>query len=509
MMVGITLSGVKALTTNSPIQFNSPNQFGSSSNTRPFFPATGNGTKPAIQYQVVQIFRTNILTFTNNYSVTNVINVTNLTQITTYVTITNVINVTNTAASTSTYIVAASGSCSDVQNAVAAAQTQGITNVWIPPGSNVWNCGVLIDPGINLLASNTVSILFNTNYSQNGIYLNAGGSSVTVISNFVFDVGMNGITGGILAIDGSNVCFRVTHCKFLHAGTGAQCQTCSSAIGGFQVIQVGSENTAQTDGPFGLFDNCTFNLPGGPAYNCINVKANGSKGGSGYCWRQTNTWGQVKNVVIEKCVFNLSLADFVTPGAAVEDDDGARIIFRYNTVTNICVSVHGQNNGNDNVGGNFGNLEIEMYNNTFVYTNGITGSNATYAYMFLCRGGSALVYSNTYLNQMPTGQFGIGTWDEYWVECASSKWADEFCGHQLTTNDYPAYQQVGQGLITVNGTGYQPVYIWSNSWPSATFPVHNLGKDVDSAFIKQGRDIYTNQPMPNYVPLIYPHPLNN
>ena len=188
----------------------------------------------------------------------------------------------------------------------------------------------------------------------------------------------------------------------------------------------------------------------------------------------------------------------------MESFDSARWCFRYNLVTNMALSWHGTNSG-----GKSSTLQVESYENTFTFTN--LGTEA--AYTMLCRGGTAVIWSNTVIQTTPNQ---VGSFAQFWVECASTNleptlpnWEVEYCPAQLFyPTNYVSPQQVGEGSST-NGAGESlwPVYMWGNSTPANGGYIY-LGHDGgDSPFIQQGRDVFTNSIMPGYAPLVYPSPL--
>ena len=387
------------------------------------------------------------------------------------------------------YVVANSGSYGDVLTAVTAAQVANIPTVWIPGGTNQWTNG-LVESGVSLLASNTCSILFTTNLTASGIYILASSNAPVTVSNFVFDSTSTGPSSYIVGLDGSGYCFRFTKCTFL-----------SSAV---ETLTIGTtdEDTNMVMGPFGLVDHCNFYLPGvNNAYNAMEVRGRGAA--INYSWTQPMSWGTTNVVCVENCNFSVwPPPPTANPNAVMEGQDGLRAVIRYCNMTNFTESTHGTQSGSPNVRDSA--LQLEMYMNTWVLTNGNAGD--TYNYLLLQRGGSSVIWSNTYINQMAAAQYGVGYWAKFWVECASAEWASESCPSQLAyPANYPAIEQIGQGVVG-GMQGYQPVYIWSNNWCSANFPIYVLGADADSAFIVQGRDIYTNSVMPGYTPLVYPHP---
>ncbi|HUC84523.1 MAG TPA: hypothetical protein VL970_04955, partial [Candidatus Acidoferrales bacterium] len=147
-------------------------------------------------------------------------------------------------------------------------------------------------------------------------------------------------------------------------------------------------------------------------------------------------------------------------------------------------------------------LQIECYENNWM----LNDTSYTMSYVYLQRGGTSVIWSN---NVTTTSFWNLGGVCQFWVECAAiSLWQEEWCTSQLLyPQDYPAPEQIGQGVVN-GAAGSVPVYIWGNNFPATTWGNFALGRDSgDAPFIQQGRDIFTNSVMPNYTPLVYPHPL--
>ena len=385
--------------------------------------------------------------------------------------------------------VSSDGSYSDtaqaIAHAVGKAQDGWTVFVGSPGGSYTWT-NQLIFSTANVLTlsggstNNRPTIIFSAP-TRSGIYLGMGNGNLVTIRDFIFDTGANGPTGSNLAIDGAAVCFRITDCELLNSH--------GAAFG----IQVGGINATHSPGPYGVIDNCQFYFPGGVVYNYVNVFANGNI--DNWCWTQPMTWGTANSVVVEKCAFSQPHA--APMSGLVEAMGGARLTIRYNNITNIPESVHGFNSGAKS-----STLQVEMYENNWMLND--TGN--TMSYLYLQRGGTAVVWSNSVV---VTGAWNLGGVCQFWVECAASIWQSEWCTSQLQyPGDYPALQQIGQGVV--NGApGLVPVYCWGNNFPGTTWGNFGLGRDGgDASFIQQGRDIYTNSVMPNYTPLVFPHPLD-
>jgi hypothetical protein len=365
---------------------------------------------------------------------------------------------------------------------VAKSQNGWFLSVGAAGGTYVWT-NMLVIGMTNAFTiagastNNRPTIIFSAPTTA-GIFIGAGSNLVT-LRDFIFDVGTTGPTGYNIGIGGSGVCFRITDCKFLNSyGT---------AFG----VQVGGINQIHLPGPYGLIDNCQFYFPGGVVYNYVNVFANGNI--DNWCWTQPMSWGTTNSVVIENNSF--SQPHSAPASGLAEAMGGARMTIRYNNITNIPESFHGYNSG-----ARSSTLQVEMYQNNWT----LNDPNNTLAYLYLHRGGTSVIWSNTVSE---VSFWCLGSVCQFWVECASSDWQSEYCPAQLLyPANYPALQQVGQGVV--NGApGTVPVYAWGNNFPGTTWGNFALGMNTDSQFIQQGRDIFTNSVMPNYVPLVYPHPL--
>lgn len=389
--------------------------------------------------------------------------------------------------------ISSDGSYADTAAAVAyaigKAQNGWVVTVGTAGGSYTWTNQLLIGPQNSITLqgaspSNRPTVTF-AGPVRSGIYIGAGNNFVT-IKDLIFNVAATGPTANVVGVDGTGECFRISNCEFLNSSTGVGTGT---AFG----LQIGSINSIHAPGPYGLVDNCQFYFPGGPVYNYINIFANGNA--DNWCWTQPMSWGTTNTVVIESCSFSQPHSSPMS--GLVEAMGGARLTVRYNSITNIPESTHGMQSG-----AHCSTLQIECYENNWV----LNDTSFTMSYLYLQRGGTAVIWSNTVT---ATSFWNLGGVCQFWVECAASTlWQSEWCTSELLyPQNYPGPEQIGQGVV--NGApGSVPVYAWGNNFPGTTWGNFSLGRDNgDAPFIQQGRDIYTNSIMPGYTPLIYPHPL--
>lgn len=391
-----------------------------------------------------------------------------------------------------TKTISSDGSYLDTSSAIvyvtAKSQDGWVLTVGAPGATYTWtNALVFAMPNIFTIqgaSTNNRPTIVLAGPVRTGIYFAAG--QLVTIKDFVFSVAPTGPMGSVMSIDGNGVCFRISNCEFLNSSTGAGTGT---AFG----IQIGGVNATHLPGPYGLVDHCQFYFPGGQVYNYLNLFANGNI--DNWCWTQPMTWGTTNSVVVESCSFSQPKA--APMSGLVEASGGARLTLRYNNITNIPESTHGMHSG-----ANSSTLQIEMYQNNWM----LNDTAMSMSYLYLQRGGTAVIWSNI-VNE--TSYWNLGNVCQFWVECAATTiWQAEGCTSQLLyPGDYPGPQQIGQGVV--NGApGSVPIYIWGNSFPGTVWGNFTLGRDGgDGQFIQQGRDIFTNSVMPNYTPLVYPHPL--
>lgn len=360
----------------------------------------------------------------------------------------------------------------------------GGTYIWSKPGVMVSSQNTITLQGAS--PANRPTILIDATGGESGLFAIGGrdGHCVTV-KDFIIGWTNHPPGASLLGIYGEGCCFRLTDCTFVNAASSHFC---------INIGAVASEN--ERLGPFGVIDHCQFYLPSAAPYNCINVRCNGDAVDAS--WRQPMSFGTTNSVVVEACAFSLPNTA-INSAACVESDAGARWTFRYNNVTNMSLSWHGVASGAKN-----STLQTEIYENSFNYND----PSQIMDYVFLDRGGSSVIWSNT------VNSFGerFNTIGKFWAECASSQYAAEWCSNQWTYPvNYPGWQQVGQGSCT-DGIHFQtnwPSYVWGNTVPKPIYATWALGIDSDAAFIVEGRDIFTSgKTMPGYTPLVYPHPLD-
>ncbi len=275
-----------------------------------------------------------------------------------------------------------------------------------------------------------------------------------------------------------------------------------------------------------------------------NVSVWGSDDGSdgGFTpWTQPLTLGTNKAVYVEDCTFTYASQE----EDSIDAYGGARVVIRHNTFTSITVGFHGTDSGDRRSA-----FSYEIYANTF------TNNSATTLRAATLRGGTGVIYGNTYNGSH-------GSWNDItamvyracptldqssWQTCNGTNWQigstnlsaqasraastnggvkfcsgdrDLVCTADATcsavgagtcstyfdgagTGGYACRDQVGR----THGQALSPLYAWSNG--SVAIGTYDGGFSCGpglSNFIQADRDYVDGTAMPGYSAYAYPHPL--
>ena len=233
---------------------------------------------------------------------------------------------------------------------------------------------------------------------------------------------------------------------------------------------------------YGLIDHCVFVAQ----YN-LTAQGVSVMGDQDAAWERPQTLGTANAVYIEDCTFNYSYYN----DGALDAYGGARYVFRNNIINGAIIGHHGRDSGNYRSPHSF-----EIYNNTF-------NNNADKWRMMHFRGGTGVVYNNTFTG---TAKYGneIHVTDYCTCKevssCLSSNW--EKC------TSYPCIDQIGR----TTGMVLAPLYEWGNTLNGSDIDISvydfpGCSSPSISDHIKEGRDFYNDSQLPNYTPYTYPHPL--
>ena len=268
-------------------------------------------------------------------------------------------------------ITAANTSYVAVSNAVRQASS-GDT-VIVPAGNSTWTSTLSFTNDIQLIGAGIgLTVITDGGTSSTTQLINWVTSSnhLDRLSGFTF-LGTTSTTATAyftVGITGTSHAMRIDHCRF---------DTLQTAY-----------NVSVSGWVYGVIDNNIFNLHGGGAMQVGHETYGGYAYGDG-SWADADSWGTTNALYIES---NLYLNYFdPAPGArgALDCENGARLVFRYNTSTNCLIGSHGTESG----GRERSVRSMEIYNNyVFWDTNNFFGEVPWCIYV---RGGTATIFSNT------------------------------------------------------------------------------------------------------------------
>lgn len=419
-------------------------------------------------------------------------------------------------------LTAASCNTSDVQSAINAVN-QGDT-VIIPNGRCTWNSGITTSKQINIQGQNkgSVILVMGTGITNGTAMLtvNTGTSFKTTISNINW-------------MPGPPPCDTLGD----HAPSG----TCGS---GSYIFLSGAvtdqpplihDNYFNVPGDFVIFTAITYQrYGGGVIYNNVFESTTnalcqtgpdtvgsglgcGSQSGdlqfkdpnhATTSWSSADTMGTtdttgLNNIYIEDNTFN-------NVGQSPDCDDGARLVFRHNTMNDSTFICHGDDTSA------FGARHAEIYDNTWnIHTSGTWTFSGTTGYYPLninalvdLRGGTMVVTGNVMPNPS-NAVWGPKTTVKLHIEQIDRNAGPDAC----CPEGYACLHQVGRG----QNNGPDPTYIWGNSGSGTpeSPSVENSGYGQCTSnpnynnpgyYIQLNRDYYTVA-KPGWTRYTYPHPV--
>lgn len=198
---------------------------------------------------------------------------------------------------------------------------------------------------------------------------------------------------------------------------------------------------------FGCIAANTFTMNGSQSGIYVNV------GNSDNQWLGNMTWGTNQTVDIESNTFTQT-GNTVEGNPAVDSRyDGARYLFRYNTMVNMSCVAHGADSAPTST------LQVEFLHNTISYV-----TNDGVDFVLYLRGGSARCWDNTVtltngatLNQIFKSAMDNNTHDG----TGANTWTS-------TAGLNPVFQQLGHGALVGGSNGGEvltPCAYWGNTTP--------------------------------------------
>ncbi|NLD98979.1 MAG: hypothetical protein GX640_03825 [Fibrobacter sp.] len=342
-------------------------------------------------------------------------------------------------------ITSSDGTTSSIQSAINSA-VSGDT-IRIPQGTFSFSGSVSLNAGISIIGTGTSSTILRKSGSSATPMFTINGSNGQRVSIGHFS--MIGVTSSSSSVQ--DVGIRLNNCKDFDV------QEMNFNNFGNAAIYVKGNSR-------GLVRECRFVDIYRPAIGSLGYGVVVYGDGSG-AWSRPLDLGTENAIYVEDCYFKNNRH-------AIASNDGARYVFRYNTVMDNAgnfqaIDAHGREYGSSR-----GTRSYEIYNNT------IDNSVRTSPYMIFIRGGDGVIFNNSLLRGCTKNQISL---------------ANRTDGSQSSTS-YPAPDQT------------RKLYVWDNTDAAGK----NVGVSIRSgheSFFKPGRDFFLES-MPGYTPYTYPHPLS-
>jgi hypothetical protein len=388
------------------------------------------------------------------------------------------------------------GSQSDVQAAVNAAPDNGTATVVIPNGTYSWAGTLTIAKALTLAGASSGGVTIN-NTNATSVMINATSSANGNLNIYWLNVTQT-VNNGTGLNNGDLICDRTEPSPYT-----VLVHDCTFDTGSYFVFAV----YVFANGV--IFWNDNFPGTGGTS-NCLTgIDFACDKYGWTSSWSTPDSFGTqdttgLMNSYVENCTF-ANGSDSV-----VNCEDNARVVWRYNTMTDALFSSHGQDTGQ------YGVREMEVYNNTFTRGSNSSGMNCWVSF----NGGTGIVFNNSMVDipdktGVQLNVYAINRVDA--IPCQTG---------------YPAARQVGQGwsassqatfgnpVVPQDGIGAvtEGVYVWGNTGTETTDPnyvgINQFTPDecgngqLIGTYVQEGRDYFVGTARPGYTPYTYPHPLH-
>jgi hypothetical protein len=343
-------------------------------------------------------------------------------------------------------------------NGLVALAVDGDTII-LPEGQANWTEVLKIGTAITLQGQGKGSTFLTSNTTEDyGIEIKINSAGIFRMTELT--ISNEAIEGGMNIREGSfeNGFFIIDNCHFQHCT--------SRAINVWRFV-------------YGLISNCTFE---NNATSDIAVYADNDDS-----WLRISSLGTEDAVYIEDCTFNYT-GDGKDPEHSIASNDGARYVFRYNTVTcntrtstyhfGAPIDVHG------NCTSGRGAFSAEIYQNTII--------SDSYRGIHI-RGGEGVIYEN-YLYKYAGTNGGINIPIELNCYRAYADYCTTGYGvSPVSLDEYPVIDQI------------QDLYIWDNYYEDSLVTPHVYQSGLVPQFVIKDRD-YFEYEKPGYIPLTYPHP---
>lgn len=382
---------------------------------------------------------------------------------------------------------AASCSQANVQSAINLANT-GDTII-IPNGSCTWTSGIsLNDKGLHIKGATKYGAIITHNAGSATLFPITEHSSFHIrISNIRFQEG----TGGQDAWDG----------MFIAVWPATNGKSVLIDNNYFNLTSWGRRAMRYNVNRGVVWQNEFNGNKADPQAICVSAASDTAS------WTTADTMGSRdsngnRNVYIENNQFSYFAAQ------AIDPDENARVVIRYNLFDHAPMASHGADTGHHGV------RHWEIYNNDFRFTNfGDCSGSQTFSvpWYFYIRGGTGVITDNTLIN---LSSCAWGTPSEFALQQQAVRRNSGI--NACYTGSYPMPYQIGMGH---NGTSLvmDPIYVWNNNGTGATssmigtteYSPNECGDNAKSTsdYVQLNRDYFYGIAKPGYSKYTYPHPL--
>lgn len=390
------------------------------------------------------------------------------------------------------------GSYSDVSNSVTDASA-GDT-ISIPSGEFTWSSQLVITKAITLKGAGIDKTTINHCYSDSLIYINPSSDLAIRVTGLYIKQTTNDVGYKSIYVNGSiNGGYCLTKIRIDH-----------------NKIEKGTRAIATRGWVEGVIDSNEF-------LNC-NI-AIGPVGDNNYAWSRQIEAGTSHALFIEDNIFTVDNNTDRQPNEQIYHQEGARTVTRYNTYdasgyTNFtsCTAPFFDSHGNQNYytgSSDFrGQPILEVYNNT-IHVYKAIGCDLSHI-----RGGSALIYNNTYIYETGSAPNTIrATEEDGWQTLMFDPLRTEWAAEDQVTNTFIWNNTLQLGVtgtpseitdIIVSSPTTDPTFIQKDRDYFMHAPAATGGKSTyptrkgadDMTFSSSGPNAYYP-----YTPYTYPHPL--
>jgi hypothetical protein len=271
-----------------------------------------------------------------------------------------------------------------------AAKKKGAVVIAIPAASVTWDTAVSVNmsnswtsvTNLTIQGSGVDRTILKPAYSGKNhlIAITGKNGKGFRVTGFTVDANSANAGHGFIQISGDCQAFRVDSMKFLNT-TG-----------------VGLKISGKT---YGVIDNVTFiGQPGTTGKHPLQIIHRGGENADEWqSWADPTTFGSAKAVFVENCTFSFPVNSGGTNDMCIDAYGGARYVLRYNLFTNCYPGHHGLDTGWYR-----SPVIFEIYSNTH---NSSVGHAVTANRAMTIRGGTGLIYNNSYDNSFATAIYTL------------------------------------------------------------------------------------------------------